>query len=151
VREAGTPRALCAVGVLAALWTVASWLSNGFALSFGPLRLTSHDPTRPLIITLLAAVAYLIAAGPRRVREDAARLAAALTPARLAATLAMAIGIIGIANNSWGAGASDSYAYVSQMDPLRGGSLKVSIAMAADVPWPNALHLHTLRLRRGRQ
>jgi len=55
----------------------------------------------------------------------------------------MAIGIIGIANNSWGAGASDSYAYVSQMDPLRGGSLKVSIAMAADVPWPNALATFT--------
>jgi hypothetical protein len=136
-------RAVAVLAVLAALWTLAVWLSNGFSLSIGRLRLSSSDPTRPLIIAVLAAFTYLAVAGPTRAREDAARVRQALTPARLAAALTIAIFIVGIANNSWGAGASDSYSYVSQMDLWRTGSLKVQIPLAAQVPWPNALAAFT--------
>jgi hypothetical protein len=73
----------------------------------------------------------------------AAAIAYLAAPRRLAAILAIGILVIGIANNSWGAGASDSYSYVSQMDLWRAGNLKVPIAMAAQVPWPNALATFT--------
>jgi asparagine N-glycosylation enzyme membrane subunit Stt3 len=136
-------RAFALLGILAALWTIVVWLSHGFELAVGPLRVSSTNPARPLVITLVAALGYLAAAGRARAREDAAHLRRGLTPARLAAALAIAILVIGIANNSWGAGASDSYSYVSQMDLLRAGTLKTRITIARDVPWPNALATFT--------
>src|SRR3954469_10712258 len=96
-------------------WTLLVWLSGGGALSIGAARLSSATPIRPLLITIAAAIAYLTASGLTRARDDAARIWRALTPSRVALLLTIAVALAGITNNSWGAGASDSFSYVSQM------------------------------------
>jgi hypothetical protein len=136
-------RALGVIALLATVWTLVVWLSGGLAVSLGPLRISSSDVTRPLIVAIVAAVAYLATSGFARARDDAVRVRRALRPQRLAVALTTAILIVGIANNSWGAGGSDSYSYVSQMDLWLGGTLKVPVALAAQVPWPDALATFT--------
>jgi hypothetical protein len=136
-------RALGVIALLAAAWTLGVWLAGGFALSLGALRISSSDATRPLIVTLIAAVAYLAMSGLARTHEDAVRLRHALTPQRLALALTTTVLIVGIANNSWGAGGSDSYSYVSQMDLWLAGNLKVPVTLATQVPWPDALATFT--------
>jgi hypothetical protein len=136
-------RALGLIALLAATWALVVWLSGGFALSLGRLRISSSDATRPLIVALVLAVAYLATSGLARVRADAAHLRVALTPPRIAVALATAVLIVGIANNSWGAGGSDSYSYVSQMDLWLAGNLKVPVTMAGQVPWPDAMATFT--------
>ena len=136
-------RAIAAIAVLASIWTIAVWLLDGLVLSIGPLRLSSSDTARPLIVAIIGAAAYFALSGPTGMRADARRISNAMTPQRLAAALTIAVLIVGLTNNSWGAGASDSYSYVSQMDLWRTGTLKVPITMAAQVPWPNALATFT--------
>jgi hypothetical protein len=136
-------RVLGVIALLAALWTLGVWLSGGLVFSLGGLRISSSDSTRPLIVALAAAIAYLYASGIARAREDAVRLSRALTPQGLAGTLTAAVLIAGIANNSWGAGGSDSYSYVSQMDLWLAGNVKVPVTIAAQVPWPDALATFT--------
>ena len=136
-------RAVAAIAVLASAWTLVVWLLDGLVLSIGPLRVSSHDATRPLIAAVVATIAYFALSGPTGAREDVRRIHRAMTPRRLAAALTIAVLIVGLTNNSWGAGASDSYSYVSQMDLWRTGTLKVPITMAAQVPWPNALATFT--------
>jgi len=136
-------RAVGIIAVLASVWTLAVWLSDGVVLSLGSLRISSADAARPLIVALAATAAYLALSRPSGVREDARSISRAMTPLRLAAALTIVVLTVGLTNNSWGAGASDSYSYVSQMDLWRTGTLKVPITMAAEVPWPNALATFT--------
>jgi len=136
-------RALGVIALLAAIWTLVVWLSGGLSASLGPLRLSSSDAIRPLIVAIVAGVAYLATSGFARARDDAARVRRALTPRRLAVALTVVVLIVGLANNSWGAGGSDSYSYVSQMDLWLAGTLKVPVSMAAQVPWPDALATFT--------
>jgi len=136
-------RALGVIALLAAIWTLVVWLSGGLSASLGPLRLSSSDAIRPLIVAIAAAVAYLATSGFARARDDAARVRRALTPRRLAVALTVVVLVVGLANNSWGAGGSDSYSYVSQMDLWLAGTLKVPVSMAAQVPWPDALATFT--------
>ncbi len=127
----------------AAIWAAAIWLSGGFALLLAGIRISSSDPIRPLIVATIAAITYVAASGLLRVRDEVTRLRQYLSPVRLAIALTIAILIVGIGNNSWGAGGSDSYSYVSQMDLWLRGNLKVHVSMAAQVPWPNALATFT--------
>ena len=136
-------RAIGVIALLAAIWTLLVSLSGGFAISLGWVHLSSSDITRPLIVTLVGAIAYLATSGLAGARADAARVRRALTSHRIAAALSVAVLIAGIANNSWGAGGSDSYSYVSQMDLWLAGNLKVPVTMAGQVPWPNALATFT--------
>ena len=136
-------RALGVIALLAAIWTLVVWLSGGLSASLGPLRLSSSDAIRPLIVAIVAAVAYLATSGFARARDDAARVRHTLTPRRLAVALTVVVLVVGLGNNSWGAGGSDSYSYVSQMDLWLAGTMKVPVSMAAQVPWPDALKTFT--------
>jgi len=136
-------RALGVIALLAAIWTLVVWLSGGLSASLGPLRISSSDAIRPLIVAIVAAVAYLATSGFARARDDAARVRRALTPRRLAVALTVVVLVVGLGNNSWGAGGSDSYSYVSQMDLWLAGTMKVPVSMAAQVPWPDALKTFT--------
>ena len=136
-------RAFALIAVLASLWAATVWLLGGFVLSIGPLRISSSDSVRPLRVALVATVIYGALAGMAAVREDAYRLLRALTSRRLALLLTVLIIVVGIANNSWAVGGSDSYSYASQMDLWLRGSLSVPIRIANEVPWPNALATFT--------
>jgi hypothetical protein len=123
-------RAFALIAVLASLWAATVWLLGGFALSIGPLRVSSSDSVRPLSVALVATVIYVALAGSAAVREDARRLLRALTPRRLALLLTALIVVIGISNDSWAVGGSDSYSYASRMDLWLRGSLSVPIRIA---------------------
>ena len=115
-------RAFAVLAVLASVWGAVVWLLDGVALSIGPLRLSSSDSIRPLVTAAAAAIVYFALSGQTTAREDARRLRRALTPQRVAFPLTSVVITVGVANNSWAVGGSDSYSYASQMDLwLRGG------------------------------
>ena len=76
-------RASAAIAVLASISTIAVWLSDGLVLSIGPLRISSTDAARPLIVAIIAVAAYFALSGPTGARADA-RISHAMTPRRLA-------------------------------------------------------------------
>jgi hypothetical protein len=53
--------------------------------------------------------------------------------------LSIATLAVSAACNSWTASGPDSYAYVSQAELWREGSLQLPVPLAADAPWPNAV------------
>jgi hypothetical protein len=132
-----TPIAVTAV--LALLWSVAVWMTGGGTLTFGGLRVSSTDPTRPLIAAALLAAVYVLACGRERLRDDVTRAVAAATPARLAVSLAVAVGVVAVWHTSWTASGADAYAYVTQADLLLTGRLTVPVPIANEVPWPRPL------------
>lgn len=136
-------RAFAVLAVLASIWGGFVWLLDGIAFSIGRLHVSSSDSTRPLIVAAAAAIVYLALAGPKAARQDAQRLHRALTPQRVALLLTSIVVAVGLANNSWAVGGSDSYSYASQMDLWLRGGLKVPVTMAREVPWPDALATFT--------
>jgi hypothetical protein len=131
------------IAILAALWAVAAWASGGLAFTFGGLRLSSSDALRPLIVAVIAAAIYAAASGAARVRGDLDTLHRRLTPTIVAGALTGFVLVVGVVNNSWSVGASDSYSYVSQADLWLRGNLKVPVPIADAAPWPNALSTFT--------
>jgi hypothetical protein len=136
-------RAFAVLAVLTSVWGAGAWLLDGVALSIGRLRVSSSDSIRPLIAAASAAIVYVTLSGPKAAREDVRRLRLALTPRRVALLLTSVVVAVGIANNSWAVGGSDSYSYASQMDLWLRGELKVPVRMASEVPWPDALATFT--------
>jgi hypothetical protein len=118
-------------------------MAGGFAFTFLGRRLSSSDALRPLIVAVIAAAIYAAASGAARVRADLDALHRRLTPTIVAAALTGGVLVVGIANNSWSVGASDSYSYVSQADLWLRGNLKVPVPIADAAPWPNALSTFT--------
>jgi hypothetical protein len=129
--------------VLASVWGAVVWRLNGVAFSVGPLRLSSSDSIRPLVTAAAAAIVYFALSGQTAAREEARRLRRALTPQRVALLLTSVVITVGVANNSWAVGGSDSYSYASQMDLWLRGGLEVPVTMASEVPWPDALTTFT--------
>ena len=112
------------------LWAVAVWIAGGFAIVLPGMTIQSHDPLRPLAAGALAAIVYAVTRGP-------------FNPHRLGVPLAVLLSLCaaatGIARNSWTAGGSDSFAYVSQADLWLKRSLSVPVPLASTVPWPDAV------------
>ena len=129
------------IALVAAVWGIGVWLSGGFEFNLAGVRLSSSDALRPFVTAVVATAAYVLVSGVARVRADVTRFR--LTPSTCAAALAVVVGVVGLVNNSWSAGGSDSYSYVSQMDLWRTGNLKVSIPIAEAAPWPNAIATFT--------
>jgi hypothetical protein len=125
---------IAAVGIL---WSLTAWLVGGFGISLGALRVSTADPFRPLILAAVFFVAYCLASGKRQLRLDLAHVPKLAVPTAM--LLALSPMVAGIAHNSWTAGGSDSYAYVAQADLWLQGTQTVSIPIAQDVPWPEAI------------
>ena len=104
--------------------------------------IAANDPVRPLLVAAAAAIAYLALAGITRARTDLRRHAARfVTP--LALVLACSPALAGLARNSWTAGGSDAYAYVSQAEGWLHLTLKTPAPIASSVPWPDAVWTFT--------
>jgi hypothetical protein len=133
-------RALSIVVAAAGLWTVATASGAGFVLRLGPVRLSSNEPLRPLVVTVLAAGLYLLLFGPARLVRHLSRLAH--VPPRLARPavifLALLTMVLGLRYGTWLAGGSDSYGYVSQADLWLKGNLHISQPWMAQFDWPFA-------------
>jgi Dolichyl-phosphate-mannose-protein mannosyltransferase len=132
--------ALMAAAAAAGAWTVLTWLTGGFALHWGRLRIDSHDPVRPLVAAAVCAVAAWVLL-PRadfasRVRRATGNVETA--SARVAVAASIAVLIASIAWNTRAAGGSDSSCYLLQADAFARGDLVLRDTLAASAPFPNA-------------
>ena len=135
----------------ALIWAYAIFLTGGFILDVGFLRVSSRSERNPLIASLLAAVAawVLTPAGQRRQvwLLDGSRVAqhiehgieAVSTRSRLvgrvlAGLLASATVALGILLGAHVAGGADSYAYLSQARLWGAGTLRVEQPLIKDLP-----------------
>jgi len=132
-------KAIACAAIAALAWAILIAVTGGTAIAIAGFRVSSTDPIRPLLAATLLAAVYAFASGRRRLRDDAAVAAAVATPARLTATLALAVGVIAISQSSWTASGADAYAYVTQADLWLSGRLTVPVPIADEVPWPRPL------------
>jgi hypothetical protein len=132
-------RTVAAAAVLALAWSILVWVTGGTVIAIAGLRVSSTNPVRPLIAAVILIAIYVFAAGRQRVHDDAALVRRLATPSRIAAVLAVAIGVIALAQSSFTASGADAYAYVTQADLLLSGRLTVPVPIANDVPWPRPL------------
>ena len=148
-RRSALSRACIVLAVGALTWAYAIFLTGGFILDLGFLRISSRAWRNPLIAGIFAAVAAwaLVPAGHRRQAWTLAWFAPPLerliqaisTRSRfvaraLAALLASVTVALGIVLGAHVAGGADSYAYVSQARLWAAGTLHVEQPLIKDLP-----------------
>ena len=136
-------RLLAALAGAAFLWALAVWLAGGVDLRVAGERMTSTDPIRPLATAIVLAAIYLAAARRAGLRDDAAVVARAATPARLALAITIASTAVAFTFNAATAGGSDSYGYVTHADAWRTVSFATPVPLADSAPWPRAIESFT--------
>lgn len=130
---------LLAAAAVAGAWSAVTWLTGGFAVRWGMLRLASHDPVRPLIAaTVCAAAAWLLL--PRTefacwIRRATGNAATACT--RVAIAVSIAVLIASVAWNTHAAGGSDSSCYLLQADAFARAEIMLRDSLAASAPFPD--------------
>lgn len=142
-------RLLLAVVLLSGAWALTLYAGYGHSWSIGPLRISTRNPLRPLLVCAAAAAGYALVSGLTGMRRDAARVIAAvqsgarvgsrIDPAAVALLIAAASVVTSLRFNETTAGGSDAYSYVTQADLWLRGNLRVEIPMAAHAPWPGAI------------
>jgi hypothetical protein len=132
-------RTIAAAAVLALGWSALVWVTGGTAIAIAGLRMSSTDPIRPMIAALVLTAMYVFASGRQGLRDDATVTRRITTAPRLAAFLAVIVGVIAISQSSYTASGADAYAYVTQADLWLDGTLTVPVPIANDVPWPRPL------------
>jgi 4-amino-4-deoxy-L-arabinose transferase-like glycosyltransferase len=133
-REGRTPRsealrAVASTALVAVSWALLAWavlvaVTEGFVLSAGPLRVSSHRVLPPALASALAYAGAHLLAGPQ-VEEVGRRLRStlfAIAPAAVA-ILAVCVVAVGTARTSRVAGGSDCFGYVSQAELWMRGNL----------------------------
>lgn len=130
-------KVLPALSAIATVWAAAVWLTGGFTLGAFGLRLSSHDPVKPLVLALLFLVLHGVRVGHAELmRQTAAVVRRCFRIPSLVVALAIAITSFGATWTSRAGGGSDSYGYVSQADLWLSGQLKTPQPFALKVPWP---------------
>jgi hypothetical protein len=133
-------RGIAAVLAMSAIgWALAIWLLGGFKLSVAGRLIASTDPLRPLLLAVVAVIAYLGISGPSMALRDFGRWRSRVGATPVAFLLALCPAAAGLARNSWTAGGADSYAYVTQADLWLHFRLKIPVPIASLVPWPSGL------------
>ena len=129
-----------AIAALAFAWAATLMAIGGFDARILGFAVRTHDPVRPLWVSLAALVSFVLAGG----RSSVPPMVAALVEfvrrhsAWAAGGLAAATFVAGLSFATMAVGGSDSYGYVSQADLWLSGHLRVSQAWAAEAPWPAA-------------
>ena len=132
-------RLLYALACFLPVWAVIAYFTGGVGWMLGPIRLSSRQPLRPLILGLAIAGLYVWKysradrdADGRWLHQWAARALPFTVP--LVAVLAL---YIGIHYGSFAAGGSDSSGYVSQARFWLSGLPRVEQPWVMDFPWKN--------------
>jgi len=120
-------------------WALAVWLSGGFSLTAGGLRVSANDPLRPLVLGVLLAALHVFIARPAGIRAELAWARARVQPVHVAALLAVAIVVVALSQTAWVVGGADAYSYVSQADLWLQGELETPMPIADQAPWPRDL------------
>jgi len=131
---------LCvAVATLALSIAVVVSITGGFLIDLGPLHLSAHRTTAPLVI---AAIAYAAGAatGRHRVRDAAPHLFTRIDTHGLAIaiTFAAATAGVGMAFGTYAASGADAGGYIGQADLLAHGQIAFDEPLVRRVAWPDA-------------
>jgi hypothetical protein len=130
--------ALVALLLLGVVWTTTVWIFGGFEFDAYGIRVSSHEPRRPLYAALTAFALLVAIDGAAKWWAHLSRLAARVNYHWLAAIMAASAGFGSWTYATMTASGSDPYGYVSQADLWSGGTLRVSQPWMLDAPWPDA-------------
>ena len=142
---AASPLARRLLYVLAALlpvWAAVAHFTGGVGWMIGPVRISSRQPLRPLLIGLTLAGWY-VWKYPRAAREaDGRWLRGWALPALRFLPFAVPVAVVlafylGVHYGSFAAGGSDSYGYLSQARLWLHGIPRVEQPWVQDFAWPN--------------
>ena len=136
-------------------WAVVIFATGGFLLDLGPVRVSSRNASRVLVLALaLAVIAWRLAyrqwvarrlqqipSALRRTDESIRFSAATFERVSGPAALGIAAVLLAVAvrYGSRVAGGADAFGYVSESVLWMHGILGIDQAFAAPLPWPNAL------------
>ena len=121
------------------VWAVVAYFTGGVGWMLGPIRLSSRQPLRPLLVGL-ALAGWYVWKYPRAEREDDGRwlLRWASRALPFAVPLAVLLALyLGIHYGSFAAAGSDSYGYLSQARLWLSGIPRVEQPWVQDFSWPN--------------
>src|SRR5262245_38051238 len=138
--RAATPRRLFILAAGFGAFGILLVVSGGFSARILGIRLSAHDPLRPLLVAILCA-----AAGFRALDDDGqARLLQRVEAIGrrwlwvVPIAAALIVGWLGVTRGVRAAGGSDTYGYVSQSKLWLNGDLHIPQPFVASMPWPDA-------------
>ncbi len=132
-------RTLYVLACLLPLWAVVAYFTGGVGWMLGPIRISSRQPLRPLLLGL-ALAGWYVSQYPREDRQADGRWLMDLVSkaARPAAAAALLLALfIGLRYGCYAAAGSDSYGYVSQARLWLAGTLRLEQPFVEQVSWPN--------------
>ena len=132
-------RACLALALGAAAWAGLTLLTGGFTVGAAGLRISSRDPLRPLLVSVVLLVVSRIALGAPefwRLVLRATGTSRAAVASRLAGIAALAVLAVAIAWNTRAAGGSDSSCYVLQAEAFAHGRITLQRPLADVFPMP---------------
>lgn len=132
-------RAVYCLAWLAPAWAIITIATDGVAWRLGPLRVSSTEPLRPLLVGLIAAAFYAWRCARDEMADDGRWLVQTLTRVGVAATPVIIFlgGIVGLAFGSFAASGSDAYGYVSQASLWLDGNLRIDQPIVRQMSWPD--------------
>lgn len=132
-------RVLYTVACLLPVWAVIAFFTGGVGWMLGPIRISSRQPLRPLVIGIAIAVWY-VWKYPRAEREADGRWLQRWTAGAppFAVPVVVLLGVfLGVHYGSFAAAGSDSYGYVSQARLWLSGIPRVEQPWVQNFSWPN--------------
>ena len=121
------------------VWAVVAFFTGGVGWMLGPIRITSRQPFRPLILGLAIAGWYVWKYSRAEREADGLwlhRWAARALPFSVSLVVLLAL-YIGVHYGSFAAGGSDSYGYLSQARFWLSGIPRVEQPWVQDFSWTN--------------
>ena len=133
------PRVLAWIATAAGLVLIVVLVTGGFRFEIGPLRVSAHGATTPLLL-MTAAGAALAWRGAARGTDALSRIFTSVTAhaATIAVISATVIAGIGVGFGTYSASASDPSAYVSHSALIDSGRLSLDEPLARAVNWHEA-------------
>lgn len=132
-------RIIYLVASFAPAWALVAVCTGGVGWVIGPLRISSRDPLRPLLLGAIAAIYFAWrytrderAADGRWLEDRLAPVLPWIPP------LIVVLGFsLGVYYGSFAAAGSDSYGYLSQARLWLAGTLRVPQPLVEQLSWPN--------------
>lgn len=130
---------LIAAGILA-VWAAAIAVTGGFRLDLGPVRLSSRNAVRALMLALVPAIVAWRLAYQEWLELALRRWQPTLRKASLPVVglIAVVVLAVGVRYGVRAASASDTSGYISQSALWLNGTLRIDQSYAAAFQWPNA-------------
>jgi hypothetical protein len=132
-------RALYVLASLLPVWAVVAFFTGGVGWMLGPVRISSRQPLRPLIIGLALAGWYVWTYAHAERESDGRwlqRWAVRAMPFTVPLAVLLAV-YVGVRYGSFAAAGSDSYGYLSQARLWLSGIPRVEQPWVQDFSWPN--------------